>query len=128
MRKRRLIFGIAAALIMAAGILPGYGRDVKAAEISDFNKYVTSVDELSVPEGTRITALGEATHGNREFQQLKREVFEILVRKNDVRALVIEGDFGGCTEINNYIPSERATGRNESKYKPKNMKRRILRP
>ena len=94
---------MAAVLIMTVCILPGLNRGVEADEISDFDNYVTSIDELTVPEGTRITALGEATHGNREFQQLKREVFEVLVKKYDVRALVIEGDFGGCTIINEYI-------------------------
>lgn len=94
---------MAAVLIMTVCILPGLNRGPEADEISDFDNYVTSIDELTVPEGTRITALGEATHGNREFQQLKREVFEILVKKYDVRALVIEGDFGGCTIINEYI-------------------------
>ena len=94
---------MAAVLIMTACILPGLNRGPEADEISDFDNYVTSIDELTVPEGTRITALGEATHGNREFQQLKREVFEILVKKYAVRALVIEGDFGGCTIINEYI-------------------------
>ena len=103
MRKGQLVLWVVIALFMTVCILPGMRPVAEAAEISDFDKYVTAVDELSVPEGTRITALGEATHGNREFQKLKREVFEILVEKNDIRALVIEGDFGGCTIINEYI-------------------------
>ena len=101
-RKQLMRYGIAV-FVLAAVILAGRSPCMEAAEISDFDKYVMAVDELSIPEGTRITALGEATHGNREFQQLKREVFETLVRKNDIRALVIEGDFGGCTVINEYI-------------------------
>ena len=90
-------------LIMTLCILLGCGRNVKADEIADFDEYVMDIHELMIPEGTRITALGEATHGNREFQQLKRELFEILVEKNNVHALVIEGDFGGCSIINEYI-------------------------
>ena len=103
MGKRHIIGWTAAIFLIAAVLLPGLQREVEASEISDFDNYVTSIEELTVPEGTRIIALGEATHGNREFQQLKREVFEILVRKYDVRALVIEGDCGGCTIINEYI-------------------------
>ncbi len=103
MGKRHIIGWAAAIFLIAAVLLPAVDRGVEASEISDFDNYVTSIEELSVPEGTRIIALGEATHGNREFQQLKREVFEILVRKYDVRALVIEGDCGGCTIINEYI-------------------------
>ncbi len=92
-----------AALIMLLCILLVYSPDVRAVEIADFDRYVTGIEELSIPEGTRVVALGEATHGNREFQQLKREVFEILVKQNDIRALVLEGDFGGCSIINEYI-------------------------
>ena len=103
MGKRHIIGWTAAIFLIASVLLPGLHLEVEASEISDFDNYVTSIEELTVPEGTRIVALGEATHGNREFQQLKREVFEILVRKYDVRALVIEGDCGGCTIINEYI-------------------------
>ena len=104
MDKKHLVIRKIAVLAITAVILLSGGRLCpKAAEISDFDRYVTAVDDLSIPEGTRITALGEATHGNREFQQLKREVFEILVRKNGIHALVIEGDCGGCAVINEYI-------------------------
>lgn len=71
--------------------------------IEGFEDYITGIGDLTLPEGTRIVALGEATHGNREFQQSKREVFAVLVEKYDIRALVIEGDFGGCSLINDYI-------------------------
>ena len=106
----------AAAFVTAACILYGGCRGTEAAGIADFDEYVAGIDELSIPDGVRITALGEATHGNREFQQLKREVFEILVRKNDIRALVIEGDFGGCTVINDYIQGGAGDDREMTKY------------
>lgn len=93
----------AAAFAVAACILPGCVCGAEPPEIGDFNTYVKDIHELTIPEGTRIVALGEATHGNREFQQSKREIFEILCEKNDIRALVIEGDFGGCSLINEYI-------------------------
>ncbi len=73
------------------------------AVIEGFGDYVTSIDNLEIPEGTRIVALGEASHGNSEFQQLKTEVFKVLAEKYDIRTLVIEGDFGGCTLVNDYI-------------------------
>ena len=50
-----------------------------------------------------MSALGEATHGNREFQQLRLDVFRVLVEKYGVRAFALEGDFGGCEAINRYI-------------------------
>ena len=47
--------------------------------------------------------MGEATHGNKEFQKLRLDVFQALVEKYGVRAFALEGDFGGCEEINRYI-------------------------
>lgn len=35
------------------------------------------VEDISIPEQAKIVALGEATHGNQEFQQLKLDVFKI---------------------------------------------------
>ena len=60
-------------------------------------------DEIVIPSDKRIIALGEATHGNKEFQELKLNIFKKLVEENGVRAFAIEGDFGGCLEINEYI-------------------------
>ena len=91
------------AIALTAAILLGYARVAEAAEIEDFDQYVTEIDELTLREGTRIVALGEATHGNREFQQLKRELFEVLAEKHNIHALVLEGDFGGCSIVNDYI-------------------------
>ena len=60
-------------------------------------------DEIVIPSDNRIIALGEATHGNKEFQELKLNIFKKLVEENGVRAFAIEGDFGGCLEVNEYI-------------------------
>ena len=75
----------------------------KPGRIDGFEDAVTSIDNIRIPEGTRIVALGEATHGNAEFQELKRDVLEVLVNNSNVRAIVLEGDFGGCCLVNDYI-------------------------
>lgn len=80
------------------GFGTGYCADTK-----EFSKYATSVSELTVPDEAQIVALGEATHGNKEFQKLRLDVFQALVEKYGVRAFALEGDFGGCEEINRYI-------------------------
>ena len=61
------------------------------------------MENLSIPEDKKIIALGEATHGNAEFQQLKLEVFKRLVEDCGVRAFALEGDYGGCEQVNRYI-------------------------
>ena len=44
---------------------------------NEFEKYAVTVEDISIPEQAKIVALGEATHGNQEFQQLKLDVFKI---------------------------------------------------
>ena len=46
------------------GLGPG-----KSADREAFAVYAKEVSDLALPEHTRIAALGEATHGNSEFQQ-----------------------------------------------------------
>ena len=80
----------------------GFGTG-KCADTAEFAKYARSVSEISIPAQARVVALGEATHGNAEFQQLKLDVFKVMVEKYGVRAFALEGDFGGCEAVNRYI-------------------------
>lgn len=75
----------------------------KCADINEFEKYAVTVEDISIPEQAKIVTLGEATHGNQEFQQLKLDVFKIMVEDNGVRAFSLEGDYGGCEAVNRYI-------------------------
>ena len=78
----------------------GTGPSANADELA---RYAAPVSDLVVPAGTRVVALGEATHGNREFQELKLDVFKTLVEKEGMRAFALEGDCGGCETANRYI-------------------------
>ena len=91
-----LIFG--AVFSHFGGLGPGECADTEA-----FAFYAKDVSELVLPEHTRIVALGEATHGNKEFQQLKRTVFQNLTERYGIRAFCLEGDYGGCEMVNRYI-------------------------
>lgn len=115
MQKRKkhagfiIVLSIIAVLIItvvgAAGIYSRFGGfgTGDCADTEEFSKYAASVSELTVPDEAQIVALGEATHGNKEFQQLRLDVFQVLVEKYGVRAFALEGDFGGCEAINRYI-------------------------
>ena len=115
MQKRKkhtgliIVLSILAVLIItvvgAAGIYSRFGGfgTGDCADTEEFSKYATSVSELTVPDEAQIVALGEATHGNKEFQKLRLDVFQVLVEKYGVRAFALEGDFGGCEAINRYI-------------------------
>lgn len=86
----------------------GFGTG-DCADTEEFSKYATSVSALTVPDEVQIVALGEATHGNKEFQHLRLDVLQVLVEKYGVRAFALEGDFGGCEAINRYIHGEEGT-------------------
>ena len=86
----------------------GFGTG-KTANVEEFAEYAQSVENLSIPEDKKIIALGEATHGNVEFQQLKLEVFKQMVEHYDVRAFALEGDYGGCEQVNQYIHGGKGT-------------------
>ncbi len=75
----------------------------------DLKENAKSVNELSIPEGVRIVGLGEAAHGNKEFQELKLEVFKLLVENYGVRAFCLEGDEGNYKKVDAYIKGEDVT-------------------
>lgn len=72
-------------------------------------KYISSVKKINIPDDVRIISLGEATHGNLELQKLKKDVFGALIKNENVRVFVIEGDFGGGQEINQFILDGKGT-------------------
>lgn len=80
----------------------GFGTG-ECADTSEFAKYAVNVSELTIPDEVQIVALGEATHGNKELQQLRLDVLQVLVGQYGVRAFALEGDFGGCEAVNRYI-------------------------
>lgn len=103
MKKKVLL--ISAVVIVTIYVFTYFGGFTtgKSLDVNEFKAYAKSVDEISIPQECNIIALGEATHGNKEFQQLKLEVFKKLVEENHVRSFALEGDFGGCEKVNQYI-------------------------
>lgn len=103
--RNAVLLGIVAVLAITAGVYSHFGGfgTGECANTEEFSKYATTVQELTLPEQTQIAALGEATHGNAEFQRLKLDVFQVLVERYGVRAFALEGDFGGCEAVNRYI-------------------------
>jgi erythromycin esterase len=51
----------------------------------------------------RVVGLGEATHGNREFQQLKHRLIEYLVSQKGFSIVAIEANQPECRAINEYV-------------------------
>ena len=110
------VFLAVAALAIAGCVFSrfgGFGTGL-SANADEFARYAVPVSELAVPVGTRVVALGEATHGNREFQELKLDVSKTLVEKDRIRAFTLEGDFGGCEAVNRFIHGGEGTAEEAS--------------
>ena len=81
-----------------------YAPQVMAEKkIEKIENYAKNINDIDIPNGTKVVALGEATHGNAEFQNMKLDVLKLLVEKNKVRAFALETDFGEGLMINDYI-------------------------
>lgn len=75
----------------------------ESADPEEFEEYAQSIESIQIPEHAKIIALGEAAHGNIEFQQLKLHVFQQMVDNYNVKAFVLESDYGGSEQVNRYI-------------------------
>lgn len=51
----------------------------------------------------RFLGLGEATHGTREFFQMKHRMLEFLVKEMGYTVFAIEASYSGCRNINDYV-------------------------
>lgn len=51
----------------------------------------------------QFVGLGEATHGSREFFQIKHRLLDFLVREMGFRVLAIEGSYAAWQGINDYV-------------------------
>lgn len=96
---KRLI-SIFLALTLCISLFAGCSTNTPQLDNSSFNYDISSI---TVPDTVRIVGLGEASHGASELQQLKADVFKALVVNNNCRVFAIEGDFGGCAKVDEYI-------------------------
>ena len=88
--RDRALEAVAAASHSIAAIAPGDS----VADLEFLGQYVRDA---------RVVGLGEATHGTREFFQLKHRVFQYLVEREGFRTFAIEAKFEPSIEIDRYI-------------------------
>lgn len=77
-------------------------------DYASLSPYISTTEDAVLPS-QGIIALGEATHRNKEFTLLKLQLFQQIVEQSDIRAFVLEGDFGGCQKMNQYIQTGEGT-------------------
>ncbi|WP_321308780.1 erythromycin esterase family protein [Marinifilum fragile] len=67
----------------------------------DNNSDLSAIDNLI--QDKKIIALGEATHGTREFFTTKHRLIQYLVEEHDFRVFVIEDDYASTHLINEFV-------------------------
>jgi erythromycin esterase len=80
-----------------------------AFKINDINPNIEieKDDKLDkIFKNVRIFGFGEATHGTKDFFDLKFKFFKYLVKNQGVRNFAIEASYGNCVAINNYIKNK----------------------
>lgn len=102
LKGRLIVLSLLTLLLFACGS----NEAVETAE-----QYITTVEQLDIPNDVKVIGFGEATHGNIEFQELKKTVFETLIKHENVRVFVLEGDFGGGQQINKFILTGNGTAK-----------------
>lgn len=90
-------------LVSALFLLLSLAGCGKGEAVNDAPKYTSAVEDIDIPNDVKVIGFGEATHGNVEFQTLKKDVFQALIKNENVRVFVLEGDFGGAQQINQFI-------------------------
>lgn len=97
------VFSIALLAGLADAVWIYVPQILSARKITGTDALAKKIEELTIPKETKVISLGEATHGNREFQELKLDVLKQLVKTTNVRSFALETDWGEGMTINNYI-------------------------
>ena len=66
-------------------------------DISEYRKLGPSI------ANKHIIAIGEATHGTREFFLYKAGLCRYLIEELDVKTIVLESDFAGTQQMNDFV-------------------------
>lgn len=104
-RKRRIASVLMSIMILTL-LFTGCGK-----ASPDMGFVQTDVGTITVPEGVQVVGLGEASHGVKEYQEMKEEVFRALVQNQGCRTFVIEGDFGSALKVDAYIHGGEGTAK-----------------
>ena len=72
-------------------------------KIEGIEDAAVSFQDFTIPKDVRVVGIGEATHGNREFQTVKKEVFEKLVKEGNGRAICFEMTAGEAAVYNDAV-------------------------
>ena len=72
-------------------------------EIDGIEDVACRIEDMAIHENVKVIGLGEATHGNAEFQELKLDVLKVLADRYNVDRFAMEMDYGEGVIVNDYI-------------------------
>ena len=90
---------------MLAAVKIGY-KIALEKKIDDIDKYGVAFSDFKIPTDKKVIGIGEATHGNREFQTAKKDVLEKVVEEGDGKAIAFEISVGEGAMINDAVHEE----------------------
>ena len=106
---RRLFVATIVFAILYIGILVSLKTGVIGScerKIDGIEKYGQSFEEFQIPADAKVVGIGEATHGNCEFQVDKLRMLKKLVETGRCKSIAFEMSPGEAAEINDAIHSE----------------------
>lgn len=106
---RKVLIGAAIFVVLYFSllILIQYGKLLPSVKkIDGIEEQGKSFEELSIPADVKVVGIGEATHGNAEFQTAKLMMLQKLVETGKCHSIAFEMSPGEAGEINEAIHSE----------------------
>ncbi|MBQ6408314.1 MAG: erythromycin esterase family protein [Butyrivibrio sp.] len=107
MKKYRMVFlaSVTIAVVFIALLVGFKYTNAFSAEkkLEGIENVAQSFDELQIPKDVRVVGIGEATHGNREFQLVKRDVLEKVVTEGNGRCICFEMATGDAAMLNDAV-------------------------
>ena len=114
--KKRNTAGIKAAVVgmmmlnlTGCAQMLGNSNSVPKEQMESFASTVGSLADIDAPDEARIIGFGEATHGNKEFQRMKLDIFKDMVEDEGVRCFALEADMAGCKIAEKYTLYDQGT-------------------
>lgn len=97
------ILGILGAFIVLMILIKTGVLFSSARKIEGIESLGISFEDLTIPEDAMVVAIGEATHGNREFQTVKLEMLQKMVDEGNCHSISFEISVGEGAIINEVI-------------------------
>ena len=101
--NKKILIGLGMIAALVVGVVLFFTLGQPKLPDADLSKTSPDLSTLNVPDQVKLVGVGEGSHGSKEYQELKGEVFKTLVEQGKARTFAIEGDFGGALTVNDYI-------------------------